>query len=569
MVGVAKKLMDKAGSEGKPWISGLYEYRVTPQSGSIASPLQLLTQRIPREKDLPQLPSTLGAQEMYDTHQEILRRQPDRPERSYIELTPGMAVWVQHKQNTSWEPAIIASQTSPNSYWIMQENGDDQPKLYRRTRSMLKIRCTEVRKPSLEYNQPTEMNKAKFPFSIIHNKERNHVRHNSVDEIPRDLFQRLKMEISKTEALPYFNTSAETTLQTDASKKGLGACLIQNGKVVCYASRSLTKTEQNYQNLEREALGTIWGMEKFHYFLYGKEFTLETDQKPLVSIYKKHMVDISPRVQRLIVRSFPYQPFTVVYKKGRDIPVADALSRVTPMDPEDNIKLPIIAINMITKLVLMSTFAQDNFSRKLDRIRKSTLQDNQLTRLSRYINTGFPCEKKNLPRDLQDYWNYRDTLSIENGLITCGSRIIVPHEMRAEMMQYIHEGHQGKERCLLRARNTVFWPRISYDIQELIERCIICQEHGKSQPIVGITQELPPFPWHTLATDIFYWKRMDFLIVADVFSKYFLIRKLINSTSTAVCAEIATIVTELGLPHVIRSDNGPCYSSKEFQQMLQ
>ena len=119
-------------------------------------------------------------------------------------------------------------------------------------------------------------------------------------------FQRLKMEISNMEALPYFNTSAETTLQMDASKKGLGACLMQNGKVVCYASRALTKTEQNYQNMEREALGTIWGMEKFHYFLYGKEFTLETDQKPLVSIYKKHMVDISPRVQRLIVRSFPY-----------------------------------------------------------------------------------------------------------------------------------------------------------------------------------------------------------------------------------------------------------------------
>ena len=51
-------------------------------------------------------------------------------------------------------------------------------------------------------------------------------------------------------ALPYFDTSAETTLQTDAPKKGLGACLIQNGKVVCYASRALTKTKQNYQNLE-------------------------------------------------------------------------------------------------------------------------------------------------------------------------------------------------------------------------------------------------------------------------------------------------------------------------------
>ena len=67
-------------------------------------------------------------------------------------------------------------------------------------------------------------------------------------------------------------------------------------------------------------------MEKFHYFLYGKEFTLETGQKPLVSIYKKHMVDISPRVQRLIVRSFPYLPLKVVYKKGKDIPVADTQS---------------------------------------------------------------------------------------------------------------------------------------------------------------------------------------------------------------------------------------------------
>ena len=110
-------------------------------------------------------------------------------------------------------------------------------------------------------------------------------------------------------ALPYFNINAETTLQMDASNKGLGACLIQNGKIVCYASRALIKTKQNYKNLEQEALGTIWGMEKFPYFLYGKEFTLESDQKPLVSIYKKHMVDISPRIQRLIVRSFHIPAF--------------------------------------------------------------------------------------------------------------------------------------------------------------------------------------------------------------------------------------------------------------------
>ena len=242
-------------------------------------------------------------------------------------------------------------------------------------------------------------------------------------------FNRLKLEISNMKALPYFDVNAETTLQMDASKKGLGACLIQKEKVTCYASRTLTKTEQNYQNLEREALGTIWGMEKFHYFLYGKEFILETNQKPLVIIYKKHMIDISPRVQRLIVRSFPYLPFKVVYKKGIDIPVADALSHVTPMDPEDNIKLPIISVNMITTRILMSTNCQGSFSNKLDQLRKSTLQDEQLTRLKCYISTGFLCDKKNLPTDLHEFWPHKEMLSIESGLITCGNRAIVPREM--------------------------------------------------------------------------------------------------------------------------------------------
>ena len=201
-------------------------------------------------------------------------------------------------------------------------------------------------------------------------------------------------------------------------------------------------------------------MEKLHYFLYGKELTLETDQKPLVSIYKKHMVDISPRVQRLIVSSFPYLPFKVVYKKGKDIPVADALSHVTPMDPDDNIQLPIIAVNMITTCILMSVQPQDSFSNKLDQLRKSTAQDNQLTRLSHYINRGFPCDKKNLLTELHEFWNHREALSIESGLITCGNRVVVPRKMRPEMLQYIHEGHQGKERCLLQERNTVFWPKI-------------------------------------------------------------------------------------------------------------
>ena len=79
---------------------------------------------------------------MHQTHQELIKRQGNKPERNYIELAPGTPVWVQHRQNATWEPATVVNQCAPNSYWIMQENGAEQPKVYRHTRTMLKIRST-------------------------------------------------------------------------------------------------------------------------------------------------------------------------------------------------------------------------------------------------------------------------------------------------------------------------------------------------------------------------------------------------------------------------------------------
>ena len=209
MVGVAKKLMDKAGSEGKPWISGLYEYRVTPQSGSIASPLQLITQCTPREKDLPQLPSTLGDQEIYETCQEIIRRHQNKLEKNYIELTSGMHVWVQHRQNTSWEPATVVSKCTSNSCWIMQENNTDQPKVYRRTRTMLKIRCTDFRQTRHSTSQLTESEKAEFHTPAIPNMTRNCVEHNSVENISQDLVQLNKSDTETSDSFDFKSEERE------------------------------------------------------------------------------------------------------------------------------------------------------------------------------------------------------------------------------------------------------------------------------------------------------------------------------------------------------------------------
>ena len=298
--------------------------------------------------------------------------------------------------------------------------------------------------------------------------------------------------------LPYFNLKSPMILQTDASRKGLGALLLQNSTPVMFTFRALTRAEKNYQNLEEECLATIWGMEKFHYFLYGKQFTLETDQKPLVAIYKKHMVEISPRIQHLVVRSFPYQPFDVQYRRGTEIPLADALSRVTPLPmEEDGIQLPIIAVNKITANIPCS-------SNNLDQIHEETRKDPTLKLLMHYIAGGWPRERKQLPREIHDYWNYREDMSLKDSITTKGHRILIPSTLRRKALEQIHEGHQGVEKCMLKARESVFWSGISDDICEAVEKCRTCQSSSKAAKPLGNTSEVPPHPWHTLGTDLFY-----------------------------------------------------------------
>ena len=162
-------------------------------------------------KRLTSTTSTLGAQEMYETCQELIRRQPNKPERNYIELTPGMAVWVQHRQNTSWEPTTVVSQSSSNSYWIMQENGTDQPRVYRRTRSMLKIRCTDIQQTRHNYSQLTETEKAKFQNPFTYNDERNFVECNSVKKISDDLVHLTKSDTASASIFSALEEREEIT----------------------------------------------------------------------------------------------------------------------------------------------------------------------------------------------------------------------------------------------------------------------------------------------------------------------------------------------------------------------
>ena len=136
----------------------------------------------------------------------------------------------------------------------------------------------------------------------------------------------MKQIISEAPILKYFDPKADTELQCDASDKGLGACLMQEGQPVAYASRAMTDAEVNYAQIEKELLAIVFGVEQFEQYVHGRPVKIETDHKPLESIFKKSLISAPKRLQRMMLRLQKYN-LTVVYKKGSEMYLADTLSR--------------------------------------------------------------------------------------------------------------------------------------------------------------------------------------------------------------------------------------------------
>ena len=146
----------------------------------------------------------------------------------------------------------------------------------------------------------------------------------------QEAFKLVKREIITRPVLAYYNPRKQTVLQTDASIKGLGACLLQDQNPVYFASKALTEAQRGYVATELESLAVAWPMEKFHHFLYTSHFILETDQMPLEAILSKSTNQATPRLQCILIQTFPYH-FMVRYIPG--IPglanqLADCLSRL-------------------------------------------------------------------------------------------------------------------------------------------------------------------------------------------------------------------------------------------------
>ena len=366
-------------------------------------------------------------------------------------------------------------------------------------------------------------------------------------------FQKTKDAICRDVTLAYFDPRKEVVLEVDASTQGLGAALMQEGQPIAFASKSLTDAESRYANIEREMLAVVYACEKFHAYVYGREFTVLSDHKPLEMITLKNLGSAPPRLQRFLLRLQGYN-MKVKYKPGKEMLLSDAMSRLNPLPDESN--EPHIQINFVM------------FSdQKLQEIQTSTSQDTELCALRDVILEGWPEERREVHQSLRKYWPFRDELSIENGIILKGPRIIIPQRLREEYLHKVHEAHQGVTKCQLRAKASIFWQGINKDIEELVNKCSICQKYGNAQtPETLRPHELSSRPWQTIAADLFMFGGAEYLLVADTYSKFPIVRKMTgHPTSATIITALKEMFSEHGTPEKLISDNGPQFSSAVFE----
>ncbi|KAG1650875.1 U6 small nuclear RNA (adenine-(43)-N(6))-methyltransferase [Nymphon striatum] len=241
---------------------------------------------------------------------------------------------------------------------------------------------------------------------------------------------------------------------------------------------------------------------------------------------------------------------------GKELIIADALSRAHSTEYPESEEFE---INMIAEV---SDHQASNF-------RRNSQEDVILSRVMSYVTFGWPEKSDELPNELKDYFNISDELNICDGILLKGDRLVVPDVMKGEMLRRIHSSHLGIEKCIARARTCLFWINMPKDIKTKVENCHICQRHRNyQQKETLIQEEIPDRPWQKLATDVFYYSNHKYLVVADYYSKFFEMSKIPDVTSHTVIDRLKSHFACHGIPEILKSDNGPEYSSFEFKTFV-
>ena len=381
----------------------------------------------------------------------------------------------------------------------------------------------------------------------------------------QNAFEAIKQAITTLPVLTYFDKTKKHTIQCNASKKGLGAVLLQESKPVMYVSRALTEMEQRYSNIERELLVILFALERLNHYTLGRTITVQSNHQPLQSIWKKSIVSASPRLQRLLLQLAHYD-LNIEFLRGKENVIADALSRVCPLQSSNSktkdSNIDVIPVHHITQTAPVS-------KTRLQELRLTTQSDLTLSSLTKTIHKGWTQSKNDCPEQLLDFWSFRQEISEEDGLLYKNQRLIMPHSERLGTLKVLHLGHYAVDKLQLRALEAVYWPGINKDILKQYQSCKTCIKYSKSQKSEPLqSHPTPEAPWHTVATDLFKTKNSKYLLIVDYYSRFPVLCKLGSTMSKVLVQEIKAVFAKLGVPNCIVSDGGPQYASAKSKDFM-
>ena len=375
--------------------------------------------------------------------------------------------------------------------------------------------------------------------------------------------KKLKDALITAPVLSYFDPKKQLIIQADASKDGLGACLMHEGHPIAYASRALTQTEKNYAQIEKELLAIVFSVKRFHQYVYGLKVDVQSDHKPLESILRKPLGAAPSRLQRMLLQLQRYD-LNVIYTPGKDLLIADTLSRAVTHDEHSTVD------DITDEKVVYALEPTDALSTEmLQKLKSGTANDEILQLLQETHRQGWPRHRKQVHTKLVQYWPIRHTLSVIDEIMFAGDRIILPSPMRSDMLQTLHVAHQGMQRTKALARRHWYWPGMSREIEQMVENCGTCQQfqpRNQREPL--ISHDIPELPWLKIGADIFEIKGQSFLLMVDYLSKYPEVLNINDKTSHTVIKKMKSVFSRIGIPKEIVCDHVP-FASQEMRNFAE
>ncbi|XP_055604633.1 uncharacterized protein K02A2.6-like [Uranotaenia lowii] len=389
--------------------------------------------------------------------------------------------------------------------------------------------------------------------------------------VENEEFLRIKSMVSDIKTLCYYDVNLPLIIECDASCFGLGVALFQGNGVIGYASRTLTPTERNYAQIEKELLAIVFACTRFDQLVVGNPKTIvKTDHKPLLNVFRKPLLTAPKRLQHMLLNLQRYN-IVLEYVTGKENVVADALSRA-PFDDKNSAhsyqKQNIYKIFQELEKIDPKIFLSISDAR-LSEIIQETEKDKTLQLIINYIQYGWPSSADQVPDDVKIYYNHRAEYSTQDGLIFRNDRILIPYTLRRSLIDKCHTSHNGIEATLQLARANLFWPGMSSQIKNAVQGCPVCAKFASSQPNPPmLSHSIPIYPFQLISMDVFFLEyrntKCKWLVTVDHYSDFFELDILPNLTPESVIAACKENFARHGTPQRVITDNGTHFVSPKM-----